>query len=51
MLVAVSQNLAEEVVGLVAWDDEAAFRASLPRQEVYQVKLYERSFDEEKVLS
>lgn len=45
MLVAVSQNLAEEVIGLVAWDDEAAFRASLPRQKVYQVKLYERTFD------
>ena len=46
MLVSVSQTLAEEVVGLVAWDDEAAFRASLPRQKVYQVKLYERAFDE-----
>ena len=45
MMVAVSQNLAEEVVGLVAWDDEAAFRASLPRQKVYQVKLYERIFE------
>ena len=45
MLVAVNQNLAEEVVGLCAWDDEAAFRASLPRQKVYQVKLYERSFE------
>ena len=46
MLVAVSQNLAEEVIGLVAWDDEAAFRASLPRQKVYQVKLYEPSVGE-----
>ena len=46
MLVATSQSLAEEVVGLVAWDDEAAFRASLPKQKVYQVKLYERTFDE-----
>ena len=45
MLVAVNQNLPEEVVGLCAWDDEAAFRASLPRQKVYQVKLYERSFE------
>ncbi len=46
MLVAVNQNLPEEVVGFCAWDDEAAFRASLPRQKVYQVKLYERSFEE-----
>lgn len=45
-LVAENQNLPEEIVGLAAWDDEAAFRASLPRQRVYQVKLYERSFDE-----
>lgn len=45
-LVATNQNLLEEVVGLAAWDDENAFRASLPRQRVYQVKLYERSFDE-----
>lgn len=44
-LVAVNQNLPEEGVGLAAWDDEAAFRASLPRQKVYQVKLYERSFE------
>ena len=46
MLVAVNQNLCEEVVGLAAWDDENAFRASLPRQKVYQVRLYERSFDD-----
>lgn len=46
MLVAVNQNLCEEVIGLAAWDDEKAFRASLPRQKVYQVRLYERSFDE-----
>lgn len=45
MLIGVSQNLAEEVVGFVAWDDEGAFRASLPQQTVYQVKLYERSFE------
>ncbi len=44
-LVAVNENLPEEAVGLAAWDDEAAFRASLPRQRVYQVRLYERSFD------
>jgi heme-degrading monooxygenase HmoA len=47
MLVAVNENLPEEVVGLAAWDDEKAFRASLPHQKVYQVKLYERSFDDE----
>ncbi|RYG24846.1 hypothetical protein EON82_09265 [bacterium] len=45
MLVAVNQNLSEEVVGLAAWDDERSFRASLPRQKVYQVRLYEPSFD------
>ena len=45
-LVAVNQNLPEEAVGLAAWDDEASFRASLPHQKVYQVRLYERSFDE-----
>ena len=45
LLVGVNQNLPEEVVGLAAWDDEGSFRASLPRQRVYQVKLYERSFD------
>lgn len=47
MLVAVNDNLPEEVVGLAAWDDEKAFRASLPHQKVYQVKLYERTFDED----
>ena len=44
-LVAVNENLAEEVVGLAAWDDEAAFRASLPQQKVYQVKLYEPVYE------
>ena len=43
-LVGVNASLPEEAVGLVAWDDETAFRASLPHQKVYQVKLYERSF-------
>ena len=46
MLVAVNESLPEEVIGFAAWDDESAFRASLPRQKVYQVRLYERSFDE-----
>lgn len=40
-LVAANQNLPEELVGLAAWDDVAAFRASLPKQRVYQVRLYE----------
>lgn len=42
MLVAVNESLPEEAVGFAAWDDEAAFRASLPSQKVYQVRLYER---------
>lgn len=46
MLIANNGNLPEEVVGLVAWDDQLAFRASLPKQPAYQVKLYERSFED-----
>jgi hypothetical protein len=40
-LVGTNSNMADEVVGLAAWRDEAAFDASIPDNAPYEVTLYE----------
>ena len=40
-LIGTSEKLTDEVVGLVAWRDEASFDASIPAASVYPVDLYE----------
>ncbi len=40
--VGVNDGLDEEIVGLVTWSSEEAFRSSLPKRSPYEVKLFRR---------